>query len=192
MATVLNRTTFELRKSVNTPDFPVAEWVINPDLTAVSAQPVRYWKIVGNTVVVMNAAEMAVADTNALPRIIPGMMVQIDDECMRRIELGFQFSGAPGLTFSLSTNAQLKWMGLFVMAQLPSLKKIVTFPLEVPNIDDTKKYDVKDPQEVEDIFSAITVTIATHLGSAQATKGKINGATTVAEAEAALAAFLAA
>ena len=78
MATVLNRTTFELRKSVNTPDFPVAEWVINPDLTAVLALPVRYWKIQpDDTVVARTAAERAVADTKALPGIITGLILSI-------------------------------------------------------------------------------------------------------------------
>ena len=49
MAHVFNRTTGEFRPSVNTPDFPVADWVINPDLVAVAGQPVRYWFIPGTT-----------------------------------------------------------------------------------------------------------------------------------------------
>lgn len=50
MADVLNRTTKQYLQSVNTPDFDPADWIINPDLTAVAGQPVRYWLIAGDTV----------------------------------------------------------------------------------------------------------------------------------------------
>jgi len=30
MADVINRTTFQYLRSVNTPDYPVADWIINP------------------------------------------------------------------------------------------------------------------------------------------------------------------
>jgi len=49
MADVFNRTTGEFIPSAHTPNFPVADWVINPDLTAVLGQPVRYWFITGTT-----------------------------------------------------------------------------------------------------------------------------------------------
>ena len=49
MSHVFNRTTGQFIQSVNTPDFPVADWVLNPDLTAVVGQPVRYWFITGGT-----------------------------------------------------------------------------------------------------------------------------------------------
>jgi len=32
---VINRTTHEHLFSVNTPDYPVADWIINPDATAI-------------------------------------------------------------------------------------------------------------------------------------------------------------
>ena len=36
MANVINKTTMEVRYSVNTPDFPETEWVISPDLSLLS------------------------------------------------------------------------------------------------------------------------------------------------------------
>lgn len=45
MASVLNRTTMEFIPSANTPDFDPADWIINPDLSAVAGQPQRYWII---------------------------------------------------------------------------------------------------------------------------------------------------
>lgn len=59
MATVLHRTTRELRRSVNTPDFDTADWIINPTLP--ECEP-RYWKITGDTVSEMDAAEKEAVD----------------------------------------------------------------------------------------------------------------------------------
>jgi len=49
MAHVFNRTTGQFLQSVNTPDFDVVDWVLNPDLTATVGQPVKYWFITGGT-----------------------------------------------------------------------------------------------------------------------------------------------
>lgn len=64
MANVINRTTFRYRLSVNTPDFPPAEWIINPDVSALEARgvPQRHWKVVGNTVAEFTQAEKDAAD----------------------------------------------------------------------------------------------------------------------------------
>jgi len=62
MADVLNRLTKQLLLSVNTPEYPAMEWIINPDLSAVSSVPWRYWKIVGDSVVEMTAEEKAIVD----------------------------------------------------------------------------------------------------------------------------------
>lgn len=43
MANVLNKTTLEFRRSVNTPDYDEADWLINPDLTQVADLDSRYW-----------------------------------------------------------------------------------------------------------------------------------------------------
>ena len=45
MADVLHRTTKELRRSVHSPDYDTADWIINPDLGPVSGVAVAYWKI---------------------------------------------------------------------------------------------------------------------------------------------------
>jgi hypothetical protein len=45
MAHVLHKTAdpVDYRVSVNTPDFPPADWFINPDVSAVVAVPTKYW-----------------------------------------------------------------------------------------------------------------------------------------------------
>ena len=65
MSDVFNRTTGEFLQSVNTPAFDVADWIINPDLTAVTGNPVKFWIIdpVGSdTIRLANAAEQTVID----------------------------------------------------------------------------------------------------------------------------------
>ena len=62
MANVLNRTTKEFRPSANTPDFPVQDWIINPDLSAVVGFATRYWKITGDAVTLMTAPEREAQD----------------------------------------------------------------------------------------------------------------------------------
>ena len=50
MGTAVNRTTFEIRLSVNPPDYGLAEWVIDP---VIPEEPTRYWvnPIVGDAIV---------------------------------------------------------------------------------------------------------------------------------------------
>lgn len=67
MADVLHRQTFELRRSVNTPDFPSDTWVINPDLSAVAGVLPRYWKLTGDAVSEMTPEEKDAVDAALAP-----------------------------------------------------------------------------------------------------------------------------
>ena len=62
MASVLNRTTKEYRQSVHTPDFPVGNWIINPDLSAVVGFASKYWIITGDVVTLMDSAARDAVD----------------------------------------------------------------------------------------------------------------------------------
>ena len=66
MATVIHRTSVELRRSVNTPDYDPAEWIIDPDLSAVAGVDAIYWKISGDEVVEMSPAEKDAVDAAIL------------------------------------------------------------------------------------------------------------------------------
>lgn len=66
MADVLNRTTKQHIQSANTPDYPVAEWIINPDLSAVAGFPSQYWIITGDVVTLMDQAQRDAVDLAAL------------------------------------------------------------------------------------------------------------------------------
>lgn len=62
MADVVNRTTKEYRQSVNTPEFPTATWIHNPDLSAVTGFASKYWIITGDAITLMDVAARAVVD----------------------------------------------------------------------------------------------------------------------------------
>ena len=63
MSNVIKRTdALDYRTSVNTPEFPTVDWIINPDLSLLGSVHQKYWKIVLDTVVEMTAPEKAVVD----------------------------------------------------------------------------------------------------------------------------------
>ncbi len=192
MATVLHRSSLEVRRSVNTAEFDLATWIINPDLSVVSRHPKRYWKIEpDDTVVLKSTPEKDAADLVELPRVKAAILARIDLHVAGQIALGFQWPVTTGKIFSLSIQAQIKWMGLFATTLLPpGLDKIV-YPLTVPTIDDLDKYDVADAAEVKDMYSHITATVAGLLGASMTAKAAVNAAVTIAEAEEAMNRYLA-
>jgi general stress protein CsbA len=66
MASVLNRTTKVYLASANTPDYPVAEWIIEPDMSAVVGYPSKYWVITGDIVSLMPVEEREAVDFNEM------------------------------------------------------------------------------------------------------------------------------
>ena len=64
MSQVINKTTLVLLNSVNTPDYPTADWIINPDLSGLSAVAKKYWKISGSDVVEMTQSEKDTVDAD--------------------------------------------------------------------------------------------------------------------------------
>jgi hypothetical protein len=66
MAAVLNRTTKQYLASANTPDYPVEEWIINPDMSAVVGSQTVYWVITGDVVSLMSQAERDAVDAVAV------------------------------------------------------------------------------------------------------------------------------
>lgn len=66
MANVLNRSTKEFIVSANTVNYPVANWIHDPDMSAVDGFPSRYWTITGDTVSLMSQAERDAVDAALL------------------------------------------------------------------------------------------------------------------------------
>jgi hypothetical protein len=82
MASVLHRTTKQFLQSVNTPDYPVLDWIIEPDLSAVTGFDSKYWTITGDVVTLMDqSARDAVdaAEVEAVRDAAVAQLQQIED-----------------------------------------------------------------------------------------------------------------
>jgi len=66
MADVTHRTTLQHLKSVNTPDYPVIDWIINGDRSAVTGYPVKYHKTSGDNILLMTSGEQAIVDAQII------------------------------------------------------------------------------------------------------------------------------
>ena len=78
MATVLNRTTKQLIASANTPDYPIAQWIIEPDLSAVSGFSSKYWTITGDSVTLMSTSQRDTVDAADLSAARDAQAAQLD------------------------------------------------------------------------------------------------------------------
>ena len=63
---VLNRTTKQYLQSANTPDYPIADWIHNPDMLQVVGYESKYWIITGDNVYLMDQAARDAVDAAEL------------------------------------------------------------------------------------------------------------------------------
>ena len=77
MATVVNKETFQVIPSVNTPEYNTSEWLINPDIPEA---PKRHWKVSGNNLTLKSAAQIAAAAAEYLTQQKEDKKVQLKEE----------------------------------------------------------------------------------------------------------------
>lgn len=108
------------------------------------------------------------------------------DMCVasRLADEGFEHPSSSGRIFSLSIPAQIKWLGLLVS------KDSMTYPYDVPTLDDSEVYSIADAAEVSAMWGAIMTKVSTVLGSATAEKATIDVAIDTAQARASAASYL--
>lgn len=89
MANVLNRTTKQFLASANTPDFPLLDWIHNPDMSAVTGFDSRYWIISGDVVTLMDAPSRAALDAAAVEAARDELANQLDqtEDILRAVVL---------------------------------------------------------------------------------------------------------
>lgn len=78
MASALNRTTKQYLQSFNTPEYPTVDWIIAPDMAAVTGFDSRYWIITGDVVSLMDAAARTAADASALAATRDAITAELD------------------------------------------------------------------------------------------------------------------
>lgn len=93
---VIHRTTYEIRRNVTAASYDPAEWLINPDLSGVQGVPDYYWKVVGDSVVEMDAAEKAAVDAARLQKVkevcLAKLSKDLNDFVESRYDIGAKIS----------------------------------------------------------------------------------------------------
>lgn len=187
MANVLNRQTLEYLESVNTPDYPETDWVINPDVSIAQTVPWKYLKLVGDALTEMSVAEQRQVDLmettggKSLEECRLYYLGKVDSACEDRIANG---NGAEvlgtGKKVSTSIAAQIKWIGWASIADNWEAMGM-TYPFRVRTKWDDDYVEISDASQVKAVFAAIAAFIAATLQEAEAIKSTIQGAATVQE-----------
>ncbi len=97
------------------------------------------------------------------------------------IDGGFQYDGK---TFSSSTEAQIKWVGL------NSIRADIDYPYAVPTKDDSEIYVLDGAKQVGELYMAITESVGYKLGEANVYKQNIAAAPDKATAKGITEAYL--
>jgi len=193
MATVVNKITLEVRDSVNTPDYDPAEWLINPDLTAVEGSPKRYWLLDENEALVLkDQAGREAADESELSILKEALLSQIDEKAETSITEGSGLEVPPGSGkfISMSLKAQIKWTGWNSIADNWEALGL-PYPFRVRTVDDSDYVEIGSAQEVHDIYGMMAQRVAGILAGSEAVKAAVVAATTIQEAKDAAAEYLA-
>ncbi len=177
MADVVHRTTVQYLRSVHTPDYPIGTWIHDPDLSALSGVPQEHWKVVGDTVVEMNATEKEAVD---FPAAVANKISAVDSRTSELIDDGFEYPASSGVYFSLSATAQS------TLLQLDALRDEVSFsyPVKCNSKDNGAAYSLANSAAVLAFFLEAFDTLRGHLDSGTALKDSVRAATTAALANA--------
>lgn len=173
MASVLHRTTKQYLESVHTPNHDEADWIINPDMSAVAGVPEKYWKITGDTVSEKDASEKATQDATDLPALKQMRYGEIDLGTGTLIAAGFTYDSQ---TFSLSVAAQTNWN------TLKDSESEFTWPVEVSTLDNNA-YDLT-AANLSAFWTAGKDAIKGHLDSGRALKKSVFDAADTAAVDA--------
>ena len=180
MADVLNRQTLELKRSVNTPDYPESEWVINPDLTITQTVPWDCLRLVGDRLVEFSPEEKSVVNSNKLAELRLKYLSIVNSACEEYIIKGpgVEFPVGSGKRLSVSTNAQIKWMGWVGIADQWEAMGM-SYPFKVRTVDDSDFVEINNADDVRMVFALMAQFIAAVLGFSEIVKSEIILATTI-------------
>ncbi len=174
MGSVINKSTYEYRESVHSPDYPTADWLHNPDVSALSEVPREFWIVDGSTVREMTEAEK---NSNCLASCKAAKCAAIDSRTDELIAQGFTYSSK---TFSLSDAAQNRIMGTHQVRDDAAL----TYPLKWNTIDDLDALELADSAAVHSFYLAALGTYRGHVDGGTSLKDQVRAATTHAAVEA--------
>ena len=169
MACVLHRTTLQYLCSVNTPDYSVVNWIINPDMSGVGSDPTT-WVVEVDAVREMTAAEQ---DANIIDAVKAAKIGAIDSRTDVLISAGFTYASK---VFSLSLASQSKMMGTHQIKDDVNL----TYPLKWNTIDDLDAHELANAAALDGFYLTGVGTMRTHVDGGTTLKDSVRAAATVA------------
>jgi len=194
MATVVNRTAvpLEILYSVNTPDYPVEQWIINPDLTILETVPIKYCKVSGDLIVEMSPAEKAVVDAAELVAEKARVITAVCNAREAYIDwgLGVEYPASSGKHLAVTDADQGRWLyWQSIGGKWNSLG--LSFPYRVYSRDGTTYTDIVNANGFTAVVEAIGVYVVGLYAEAQTVILAVEAATTVAGVDSAAATYLA-
>lgn len=166
-----------------------ARFYVSPDTTAIEAlaeagTPVDLsdYKLSGSgSIVSKTATEKQAAIDAQLAPLKASLVKRIDEMVAGKIAEGsFEHPASSGNLFSITTTAQVKWIGLY------SARDLMVYPMKVYTKDDSTEYSIADAAEVAIIYGLAVGTVRALLDAATDAKTATLAA---ADADGALAAF---
>ncbi len=174
--TVLRRTTKELRTNVNTFEYDLQKWLVNPDLSIVEGTDRNYWQIGSDDAIsIMDANDQASVDQEKLTEARSTRLKEVDARTTSLMETGFEFPPTSGKRFSLSVESRTVVLGLIIA------KDMIPYPLRYNTADQLDYFDLQSPDDVLAFYGTALDTFKTLEDSATILKDALRSARNQAE-----------
>jgi hypothetical protein len=174
--TILKRTTNEIHTSVNTFEYDLQEWLINPNLSNVTETDPKFWKIEpDDTVSVMDAAGQTQVEEERLTAARSERLRDVDARTATLIESGFEFPPTTGKRFSLSVDSRTVILGLIIA------KDMIPYPLRYNTTDQLDYFDLQGPDDVLAFYGTALGTFKAVEDAATTIKNALRSAQTKTE-----------
>lgn len=173
MADALHRTTKELRRSVHSPAYDPAEWIINPDLSAVTGVPQSRWIIDGDAVRPPDAGETAAFDLADLQAAKEAKITAINAKTGQLIESGAVVVNGVSISTALTNQVSLQGMDTLIS------KGIATWPQPISATDGTS-YTIASLNDFNRIADLVSTFIMTTKAAGRALRAQVLAADSLA------------
>jgi hypothetical protein len=193
MANVVNRTAVPLLilYSVNTPDYPESDWIINPDLTILETVPIKYLKVSGDLVIEMTTAEKAVVDAAELAAYKTKIVSDVCNARERKIDYGqgAEYPAASGTYLACTDRDQGRWLyWQSIGGKWAALG--LSYPFRVHSRDGSTYVDITKSQDFTAVIEAIGVHVVSLFNEAETVVQNVLAATTIAGVDSASSTYI--
>lgn len=173
MASVIKKTApYTYHPSVNTPDYPEADWLRNPDLSGVAGVPQKLWKVDAGAVVPYPEPEQ-------LAVLKPEKIAAIEAKTASLIGGGFEYPAASGTMYSLGVDARIE-----IIAMKQAKANELSYPVPFTSQDGTVNASLANAAEVDTFYATAFGRYQAIKAAGGLLKAQVAAATTIAELDA--------